>query len=82
MQKNNTRIWLGLGLIIVGVLILLDEFRWIYFRDELIVSVAFALIGLALLTGYNRDKQVWKLIVDMVALFVVLLIFLETRRIV
>lgn len=82
MQKNGTRIWLGIGLIVVGLLILMDEFRWIYFRDELIIAVVFALIGVALLTSYSRDKMVWKLIVGLIGLFVGSVIFLESTRIV
>lgn len=82
MQKNSARIWLGLGLIVIGLLILLDQFRWIYFRDELIVSAAFVLVGLALLSIYSRDKMTWKLICGLIALFVGFVIFLENSRIV
>ena len=81
MQKNNSRIWLGAGLIIVGLLILMDQFRWIYFRDEYVVATAFSLIGLALLTGYGREKVVWKLIVGLGLLFIGSMIFLESSRI-
>lgn len=82
MQKNSARIWLGIGLIVIGVLILMDEFRWFYFREELIVAVAFALCGVALLSSYSRDKMVWKLICGLIGLFVGFVIFLEHSRIV
>jgi hypothetical protein len=74
--------WLGLGLIVIGLLVLLDQLRWIYFRDELIVSIAFVLGGLWLLSTYSRDKVTWKLICGLIALFVGFVIFLENSRIV
>lgn len=82
MQKQNTRAWFGIALIAVGLLFLLDELSIFYIREEMIVSIIFAIAGLALLSAYNTDKLTWKLVLGLIALFIGFVTFVESTRII
>lgn len=82
MQKLQPRVWLGLGLIVIGVLVLLDQMRWLYFREEWIVATAFLVGGIWCLSLYQRDKMTWKLICGLIGISIGMTIILDSLSIV
>lgn len=78
MQRNESRLWLGAILIVIGALILLHEMRIFYIDDEIVVAAALFIGGLAMLSGYRRTRQVYKLILGIIALFIAVIIYLNS----
>ncbi len=75
MAKDQSRLWLGVILIVLGALFLLHESRFFYVQEETIISIVFALGGLALLNNYRQTRDNWKLILGGALLFIGFVIF-------
>jgi len=82
MRRKNPKFILGAGLIVIGLLVMLDELHIFNFDEELLVSFGFLFGGLALLSLYNQSKATWQLITGIFAIFIAIMIFIEETHII
>lgn len=82
MGNSSSRLWLGLGLIAIGVLSLLDEFDYLHLEAQLVFAFIFAAIGAGILSKYFRDRQLWQFFVAGGMFFLAFALFVDATQLI